>query len=56
MGWEVGAGWGKAGSTGGEDETAGCVTAWEDPASWHGESDDLPALSLSKPPLVSEHL
>lgn len=37
------------GSTGGDEEAA-------DPASWHGESDDLLALSLSEPPLVNERL
>ena len=42
----LGEGW----NIGGDGETAGCVTACEDPASWHGESDDLLAVSLSKPP------
>lgn len=44
------------GSTGGDEEAAGSVTACADPASRHRESDDLLALSLSKPPLVSERL
>lgn len=48
----LGAGW----SRGGDEETAGCVTAREAQASWHGASDDLLEISLSKPLLVSECL
>lgn len=38
----------------GAEETAGCEVAFEDPASWHGESDDLLAIFLSTPPLMSK--
>lgn len=40
---------------GADEETAVCDRLGR-PASRHGESDDLLAISLSKPPLVSKRL